>query len=154
MPNDDRMPVKAQGSQEDDGLDAKAVRGVEHVIALATRQHFPRGDKRVAKPLVGMPLVMPEHVEALACQLQGAIEEMRGERPLLPLADDSLCVLGMIEIDSHLSVLAVFHLPLSHGTLSMKGTARKHNEKVIIKIMMRSGMLLRKGWSSSMLAYA
>ena len=152
MPNHDWMSVEPQRPKQNDRLDAQTVCGIKDVVMFATSQHFPSSDKHVLEPLVGVFLMVPNHIEALFFKLQSAIEEVRRKGSLPPFSNDSFCVLSMIEVYRHLSLPVVCHLPLSQGTLSTKGTAMKQSVKVMMRMMMRSGILLRNGCSSNMLA--
>ena len=105
VPHDDGMAVEMQGAKEDDGLDAVGMCGVKQVERLAASEHFPRRDERVPQPFVGMSLSVPDDVNAVVPQLQGAVEEMRRERSLFPFADDEPDVLGVIEVNPRRLVL-------------------------------------------------
>ena len=100
VPHDDRMTVESQSPKQDDGFDAQSMGGVEHAIGLAAGKDFPSGDKHITQSLVGMLLMVPHHIDIVVSQLQSAIKEVRGESPLFPFSNNTLCVLGVVEINS------------------------------------------------------
>ena len=100
MPSHNRMPVKSKCTKQDNGFYAVCVCGIKDVVRLATNKDFPSGNNRIVQALVSMPLVMPNNINPIIGQLQSPIKEVRREQTLLPFPNNSLCVLGVVEIYS------------------------------------------------------
>ena len=113
MPHDNRVTIKSQSPKQDDGFDAKCMRGVKNIVSFATSKHFPSCDYHVSKPLVSVYLMMPHHIYSVVLQLQSSIKKVRGEHAFLPFTNDSLCVLCMIEIYCHF-ISSTFHSAKAH----------------------------------------
>ena len=73
VPHNDRVAVESQSPKQDDGFNSQCMRGIEHIIMLATGKNLPRCTKHIPQSFVGVLLVVPYDINTVVGQLQSAI---------------------------------------------------------------------------------
>ena len=101
MPQDDGVAVEVECAQEYDEFEAIPVGGIDGVDMLTACEHTPCHIYHEVCAALYVLVFVHHHIDAVALEVGGSVEEMARKLTCLPLFVDALQVLSMVKINFH-----------------------------------------------------